>query len=123
MAWTKSPQGLVDLFTESLPDDARLERRTMFGCPCVFVGGNLCAGLLQDRMFVRLSAEDRARLPGGGAYFEPMPGRPMKAYAVLPDEVLADEAAVERALARAVAFTASLPPKERKEKKAGKGRG
>ena len=45
MAWTKAPQSLVDLFTESLPDDPRIERRKMFGFPSVFVGGNMCAGL------------------------------------------------------------------------------
>jgi hypothetical protein len=114
MAWLKSPQGLIDLFTECLPDDPRLERRKMFGYPAVFVGGNMCAGLFQDRMFARLSATDWAALPGGGDYFEPMPGRPMKHYAVLPDEVVAEEEALAGVLAAAVAFTASLPPKAKK---------
>jgi hypothetical protein len=45
----------------------------------------------------------------------------MKAYAVLPDEVMADEAAVARVLAQAVAFTASLPPKEKKKVKKKRG--
>jgi hypothetical protein len=40
----------------------------------------------------------------------------MKDYALVPDDVLADEAALAALLARAVAFTASLPPKERKAK-------
>jgi TfoX/Sxy family transcriptional regulator of competence genes len=114
MEWTKSPQGLIDLFTECLPDDARLERRKMFGYPAVFVHGNMCTGLFQDRVFARLSDADKAALPGGGAYFEPMPGRPMKAYAVIPDEVVADETALAEVLAKAVALTAGLPAKERK---------
>jgi uncharacterized membrane protein len=46
-----------------------------------------------------------------------MAGRPMKDYALIPDEVLADEAALATALADAVAFTASLPPKEKKARK------
>ena len=114
MDWIKSPQGLIELFTECLPDDPRLERRKMFGYPAAFVHGHMCAGLFQDRVFARLSEADRAVLPGGGAYFEPMPGRPMKAYAVIPDEVVADEAALAETLAKAVAFTAALPPKEKK---------
>jgi hypothetical protein len=81
MEWIKSPQGLIDLFVECLPDDPRIDRRKMFGYPPAFVNGNLCAGLFQDRVFARLADEDRAALPGGGDYFEPMPGRPMKAYA------------------------------------------
>jgi len=120
MQWTKSPQGLVDLFAESLPDDPRVERRRMFGYPAIFVRGNMCAGLFGDGMFARLSADDRAALPGGGAPFEPMPGRPMKDYALVPDDVLADDERLAEVLAQAVAFTATLPPKERKTPKAGK---
>jgi TfoX/Sxy family transcriptional regulator of competence genes len=116
MAWTKPPQGLIDLFDESLPNDPRIERRKMFGFPSIFVGGNMCAGLFQDQMFARLAPEDRAALPGGGADFEPMPGRAMKGYAFLPDDLVADEEALAATLAKAVAYTASLPPKEKKAK-------
>jgi TfoX/Sxy family transcriptional regulator of competence genes len=118
MAWEKAPRALVELFAESLPDDPRIERRKMFGYPAIFVHGNMCAGLFGDGMFARLSSTDRAALPGGGAPFEPMPGRPMKDYALVPDDVLADEEALAAVLARAVEFTASLPPKEKKAKKA-----
>jgi TfoX/Sxy family transcriptional regulator of competence genes len=114
MEWIKSPHGLIDLFAECLPDDPRLERRKMFGYPAAFVHGNMCAGLFGDRVFARLSDADKAALPGGGDYFEPMPGRPMKAYAVIPDEVVADEAVLAEVLAKAVAFTAALPAKEKK---------
>lgn len=117
MEWIKSPQGLIDLFTECLPDHPRLQRRKMFGYPAVFVHGNLCAGLFQDRVFARLSDQDRANLPGGGDHFEPMPGRPMRAYAVIPDEIVADEIRLAAVLASAVKFTAILPPKEKKAKK------
>ncbi len=116
MAWTKSPQSLIDLFAESLPEDARVERRKMFGYPAIFVGGHMCAGLFADRMFARLAPEDRAALPRGGEDFSPMQGRPMKGYVLVPDEILADEPALAVLLAKAVAFTASLPPKEKKAK-------
>ena len=117
MAWTKAPQGLVELFAESLPDDPRIERRKMFGYPAIFVGGNMCAGLFQDRMFARLAPADADALPGGAQPFEPMPGRPMKGYALIPDDILADEDRLTATLAKAVAFTAALPPKEKKAKK------
>lgn len=122
-AWTKSPQALVDLFDESLPDDPRIERRKMFGYPAIFVQGNMCAGLFGDGMFARLSPQDRAALPGGGASFEPMPGRPMKDYALIPDDVIADEARLAMTLAQAVSFTAALPPKEKPAKGAKKAKG
>ena len=117
MEWTKSPQGLIDLFSECLPDDPRLERRKMFGYPAVFVHGNMCAGVFHDRVFARLSPADRAALPGGGEDFSPMPGRPMKGYTLIPDDVIADEAALGAELAKAVSFTATLPAKEKKPAK------
>ena len=46
-----------------------------------------------------------------------MPGRPMKDYTLVPDDVLADDEALAELLAKAVSFTASLPPKEKKAKK------
>jgi TfoX/Sxy family transcriptional regulator of competence genes len=118
MAWVKAPQSLVDLFGESLPDDPAIERRKMFGYPAIFVRGNMSAGVFQDRVFARLSPSDRAALPGGGADFEPMPGRPMKGYVLIPDEVMADEEALTAAIAKAVSFTATLPAKEKKAKAA-----
>jgi TfoX/Sxy family transcriptional regulator of competence genes len=117
MAWIKAPQSLIDLFVESLPDDARIERRKMFGYPAIFVGGNMCSGLFQDQMFARLAPADADALPGGAKPFEPMPGRPMKGYALIPDDVLADEARLTETLAKAVAFTAAMPPKEKKPKR------
>jgi hypothetical protein len=40
-----------------------------------------------------------------------MPGRSMKGWGALPPAVVADDAALEAWLARALAFAASLPPK------------
>jgi len=116
MAWVKASQGLMDLFAESVPDDPRVERRKMFGYPSIFVGGNMCAGVFQDRIFARVSPDVRAQLPGGGEDFTPMAGRPMKGYIFVPDDVIADEPALAELLAAAVAFTATLPPKEKKAK-------
>ena len=112
MAWEKAPQGLVDHFDESLPGDPRIERRRMFGYPVAFVQGNMAAGLFQSQAFVRPSPDLRATLEAEGAKpFEPAPGRPMRDYLTLPDEILADEERFRQALAEAIAFTAGLPPK------------
>ncbi len=120
MAWIKSSQSLVDLFSESLPDDPRIERRKMFGYPAVFVNGNMFAGLFQDQMFARLAPEERATLEAthGPLPFEPMPGRPMKDYTRVPDGALADEAAVADILAMALTWSAAIPAKVKKVKPA-----
>jgi len=119
MAWTKSPEALVNLFIESLPQDSRIERRKMFGYPAAFVNGNMFAGLFQDQMFARLPPEERGDLEGrfGPLPFEPMQGRPMKDYTRLPDDIVADEAEVAGWLARSLAWSLTLPPKDKKATK------
>jgi TfoX/Sxy family transcriptional regulator of competence genes len=120
MAWTKAPQPLVDLFDASLPADPRIERRKMFGYPAAFVHGNMFAGLFQDRLFARLSPGDQVALEAvhGPLPFEPMPGRPMRGYARAPEPVLADGEATAAFIAQGFEHASSLPPKEKKPKKA-----
>jgi TfoX/Sxy family transcriptional regulator of competence genes len=122
MAWRKSPQSLIDLFGDVLPDDSRLERRKMFGYPAAFVNGNMCMGLHQEDFIVRLSLEDRTEIKNmhGAALFEPMAGRTMREYVALPEKILADEAALQDWVARSFAFVAQMPPKEKKRRKMAK---
>jgi TfoX/Sxy family transcriptional regulator of competence genes len=61
MAWTKSPQSLIDLFDKSVPPSATVSRRKMFGYPAAFANGNLFIGLHQNDFIVRVSEEDRVR--------------------------------------------------------------
>lgn len=117
-SFSKSPPELIERFssiTAGIPD---VERRQMFGYPCVFVGGNMVTGLHETAWFVRLAQSDREellRLPGAGP-FEPMPGRPMSGYTVLPAPVIADEPAARRWVERAIDHGRALPPKTSKSK-------
>ena len=119
MAWTKASQGMIDLFDACLPDGPGLERRKMFGYPCAFVNGNMFAGLFQEIAFARLPPGLHAELDAefGARVFEPMPGRPMRAYVVLPEAVLDDEARYAEVLRAAYVFTGAMPPKEKKPPK------
>lgn len=92
MAWTKSPQSLIDLFDKSVPSSVTVSRRKMFGYPAAFANGNLFIGLHQNDFIMRLSKQDRARFSAeyGERIFEPMKGRPMREYVRLPEELLTD---------------------------------
>jgi hypothetical protein len=116
----KSPAALIQRFDAIAAERPDAERRLMFGYPCLFVGGNLATGLFEDRWQVRLGAADTAALLAidGAAPFEPMPGRPMTGYTLLPLAVVDDDAAVRDWVGRAISFAASLPPKVPKPKKA-----
>jgi TfoX/Sxy family transcriptional regulator of competence genes len=111
MAWRKSPPLLIELFDSVVPRDPRVERRKMFGYPAAFAGGKLFAGLHQDSFILKLAEKDREQLQSthGALPFEPMPGRRMKEYVVLPPAVLADRARLEEWLARSLAYVSATP--------------
>jgi TfoX/Sxy family transcriptional regulator of competence genes len=113
MPWRKSPPDLVDLFERAVPHGAGIERRQMFGYPAAFLNGNLFAGLHQKSFLLRLCAADRerARAEHGARAFEPMPGRPMREYVVMPAPLLGDRRALAAWLSRSIRYTRSLPPK------------
>jgi TfoX/Sxy family transcriptional regulator of competence genes len=110
MAWRKSSPALARAFDAALPEHALVERRRMFGYLAAFVNGNMFAGLHQDDVLVRVpEAERQALLDCGGRNFEPMPGRVMKNYLLLPEA--SDGATLVLWLRKAFDHTSQLPAK------------
>lgn len=68
--WKKVPGELAEKFLAALPDDPRVDRWEMFGCPCAFVEGNMFAGLHEDRLIVRLPNGGEAALLDHGPHHE-----------------------------------------------------
>jgi TfoX/Sxy family transcriptional regulator of competence genes len=103
-----------DLFSALVALDGRLEPRKMFGQPAAFLNGNMCLGAFGSDVFLRLSEADRrsAEKIRGAHAFEPMPGRRMREYMVLPGSVLRDPSKRKTWLARSAEYTASLPRKK-----------
>lgn len=116
--WRSAPEDLVRLFENALAAVPEAEKRKMFGYPCSFVNGHMFAGLHQENMILRLSDEDRARFLEfeGAGPFEPMPGRAMKEYVVVPPALIDSEESLEEWLKKAFAYAKSLPPKPPKKK-------
>ena len=111
-AFTKAPAELVEAFTDAMRGLEGAEQRKMFGYPSAFVGGQLFTGLFRSSWFVRLPEAQREELTRlGGSPFDPMPGRPMKEYVVLPEAIRADPGALRSWLERSFAYATSLPPK------------
>lgn len=116
----KTSPAVLSLFSEAsagLVGEARL----MFGCPCLFVGGNMAAGTFGDHVFFRVPREGQAALISADPRlrpFEPVAGRPLRDY--LEGEATALGAAeLRRHLEAAFARAAALPPKEKKARRGG----
>jgi TfoX/Sxy family transcriptional regulator of competence genes len=113
MKWPPAPPANVQAFARVTARLRGVEARKMFGYPAVFVNGNMIAGLVRDRMVIRLGAEERERflsLPGATPFIA-MKGRVMKQWAVVPPAMVKSPARLGRWLARALAHGLSLPPK------------
>jgi TfoX/Sxy family transcriptional regulator of competence genes len=109
--WQKSPQELVDLMTERMKG-VRCDYRKMFGYLAYFIDGNMFTGLFEEQVFLRLSNKDQSKFTeeySNAKHFEPVEGRKMKNYIVVPKEVYSSEEAFKHWLARSLEYTRTLP--------------
>ncbi len=119
MPWKKVSSEMT-VFLDQAMAPFRAERRQMFGCPCYFANGNMFTGLHQDDLILRLSPEDRQELLSTwdeATLFEPMEGRPMREYVVVPNALYNDPPVFTQWLERSLRYAESLSPKELKPRK------
>jgi TfoX/Sxy family transcriptional regulator of competence genes len=112
-----SPDLIEFLSTCLAPFPCNLKR--MFGGIAFFANGNMFAGAHQDSIFIRLSEKDRKGLMAGHdevVPFEPMPGKKMKEYVVLPESIYSDRAEFDGWLQKSFCFAALLPQKKKKNR-------
>lgn len=99
-------------FTTLVPGRPNVALRPMFGNLAAFVNGNLFAGLFGENLFVRLPAEESIAVKEqGGRDFEPMPGRAMKGYVIVPKAWRNKPEASTAWIKRALELTAKMPAK------------
>jgi TfoX/Sxy family transcriptional regulator of competence genes len=105
-----------DLFTSLVPKDSRVSTRLMFGNDAAFVNGNLFFGIYGKDLFVRLREDEAKELlkEKGSRPFEPMPGRPMRGYVVVPIAWKADLQQIRKWVGVALASTSTISPKKPK---------
>jgi hypothetical protein len=114
----KTTDEVKALFSE-LTEGMDGERRPMFGCPCLFLHGNMVMGTCADRIFFRVPREGQAAMLAAHPLlrqFEPMAGRPMRDYLDL-EAVPEVRTALADFLAQCWMISQSLPPKEKAAKK------
>jgi TfoX/Sxy family transcriptional regulator of competence genes len=105
-------------FRALLPSDQRVIVRPMFGNTSAFVNGNMFFGVYGDDILVRLSEGDAKELMAnkGASPFEPMKGRIMKSYFLVPRAWRKDQLELTREwVKRSFEWAAKLPPKKPKK--------
>ena len=99
-------EGLLTV-SGALPDEKR-----MFGGLCFMIAGNMCCGILGDRLMARVGPDAYSTLlakPGAGEM--DFTGRPMKGMLMIDADTVADDAALQDWLSHCFAFVRTLPPK------------
>ena len=118
MKWRKPSEELIKTFEAVVPGPPAVQRK-MFGFPAAFVNGNMFMGLHQEDMILRLPEKPRATLleMSGARVFEPMPGRPMREYVVVPPSLLKNHDKLASWSKTALDYGLSLKPKASAKKK------
>ncbi len=105
-------------FRSIIPADSKVTVRPMFGNESAFVNGNMFFGLFGNDLFVRLSDEDCQELlkKKGASIMEPMKGRPMKGYVLLPKAWWNQPDTLRLWISRSLSWARQLPAKKTKRK-------
>ena len=113
MGWSKPSESLLD-FLEETRVGVEFERRKMFGQWALFLRGHMFTGVFQDDIFVRIRPEEQdmvRELSDEIEQFEPLKGRAMKEYLVLPPAIVEDKQTLISVLNRSIDFVSTFPPK------------
>jgi hypothetical protein len=87
--------------------------REVYGHPSCVLHGNMFMGLYEDSLILRLAEPDRTEFLRrcGGRLFEPLPGRSMKEFVVVPS-ALVGTGEMEDWVRRSLAYAEQLPPRD-----------
>jgi TfoX/Sxy family transcriptional regulator of competence genes len=119
MIW-KKPNEELSKFLEEKIASFSVKKKKLFGCPAYFVNDNMLAGVFQEDIFIRLSEPDRIEIRSGydeAVPFEPVEGRIMKEYVVLPDSLYNNPEKFQEWLDRSYQYVSLLPSKKAKKNK------
>ncbi len=92
--------------------------KKMFGYPAFFVNGNLFVGVHSDKLFLRLPDDDGASIKNrfkDVTNFEPLPGRAMKGYVILPKSLYSNDSVFKEWLDKSIKYASALPTKKSKK--------
>ena len=109
---------LAERIHRILADKEGFTERRMFGGIAFMLNGNMCCGVINDYLILRLGSEEAQR-----ALREPhakefdLTGRPTKGIILVTPSGYASEDSLRRWLRRAADFTSSLQPKGSKNPK------
>ncbi len=102
-------EGLAERIRDALADQPNVTEKRMFGGLAFMVGGNMCVGIVKDKLMVRVGPEayeKRVREPH--AHKMDFTGRPMKGFVYVSPAGFESDADLRRWVGYAVEHASSL---------------
>jgi hypothetical protein len=102
-------EALADRIRQGLARKKGVEERTLFGCACFLVGGNVLVGVWKDALIARVGPDgyEDALLERHVREFD-ITGRPMKGWVVVAPEGVEDDEQLKGWIERATKFVGKL---------------
>ena len=95
-----------------LQDELGVREQKMFGGLCFMLRGNMCCGIVDDRLMLRVGPDQYGTaLEQPNAHKMDFTGRPMKGMIYVDGEGVATDDALAEWLQWGIRFAGSLPPK------------
>jgi len=115
----KSSPALLQAFAQTMATLPMAQIKTVFGSPAAFANGHMFAGIQNESFFLRLPDAERESFMQtvSAEQWEPMAGRPMREYVVVPAPLIEAPDQLSAWLGKSIAYVQSLPPKAAKKKK------
>ena len=106
-------QKLADRISDVLEKSAILESKKMFGGVGFLLEGNMCCGVLNDDLILRVGIEPAEAVLASEECARPfdITGRVMKAWVMIEPEGTATDDQLQQWISLALDFTKTLPPK------------
>ena len=118
MSIPRPSEQVKSAFQKLVPKAPAVTTRPMFGNLAAFVNGNMFCGLFGEDLFVRVSDDDQAKIrKQGGKAFEPMPGRAMTGYVLLPAGWQKKTGPTQAWIEAALTWSRALPAKAKSKAK------
>ena len=109
MSYNKELETRIEDVIISWPD---MGKRVMFGGVCYMIRGNLCFGIIEDFLIVRLGKDQaEEKLKQDNVLPFDVTGRPMKAWVMVDKNGYQTEEQLKGWLKSGWDFTETLPPK------------
>ena len=105
-------EDLAERVRDLLATNADLSERKMFGGVGFMVAGNMCCGVMEDDLIVRLDPEEAEKaLDEPGAREFDFTGRKMKGWLFVSPDATASDEGLAGWVEAGLAYASSLPPK------------